>query len=234
MQHNAMKKEQNPLERLLFYTPLCPFSRSIRLGLFEKQTPCDWWEERPGHLSKELYALSPEGSVPVLVDQETILVQSYAIIEHLDENYPNLNLMGGTPQERGEVRRLIYWFNEKLFYGATKIFLSEKVFNRSLERTPPNSTVLKEARKNLHDHLEYIGWLFDRRSWLAYERLSWADLVAAAQLSCIDYLGDVPWNKHQMAKNWYSRIKSRPSFRSVLMETFVGISPCPHYRLLDF
>ena len=58
-----------------------------------------------------------------------------------------------------------------------------------------------------------------RRDWLAGDRLTYADLAAAAHLSAVDYLGDVPWNEDETAKAWYARIKSRPSFRTLLGET---------------
>ena len=53
------------------------------------------------------------------------------------------------------------------------------------------------------------GWSA-RRDWLAGDNLTYADLAAAAHLSAVDYLGDVPWNEDETAKNWYARIKSRP------------------------
>ena len=56
------------------------------------------------------------------------------------------------------------------------------------------------------------------RDSLAGEQLTYADLAAAAHLSAADYLGDVPWHEDESAKNWYARMKSRPSFRPVLTE----------------
>jgi glutathione S-transferase len=64
--------------------------------------------------------------------------------------------------------------------------------------------------------------------------LTLADLAAAAHLSAIDYLGDVPWDEDETAKNWYARIKSRPSFRTLLGETMAGLPPSPSYANLDF
>ena len=43
-----------------------------------------------------------------------------------------------------------------------------------------------------------------------------------AHLSVVDYLGDVPWSEDEAAKNWYARVKSRPSFRPLLAETLAG------------
>ena len=49
-----------------------------------------------------------------------------------------------------------------------------------------------------------------------------------------DYLGDVPWNEDEAAKNWYARVKSRPSFRPLLAETLPGMPPSATYADLDF
>jgi len=56
-------------------------------------------------------------------------------------------------------------------------------------------------RKDCHSELN---------RWLAGDHLSLADLAAAAHLSSLDYLGDVPWADFAAAKSWYQRIKSRP------------------------
>ena len=70
--------------------------------------------------------------------------------------------------------------------------------------------------------------------WLAGDALSLADIAAAAHLSAIDYLGDVPWSDHEVAKEWYARIKSRPSFRPLLTDHIPGLAPPKHYTDLDF
>ena len=65
-------------------------------------------------------------------------------------------------------------------------------------------------------------------------RQSAADITAAAHLSSLDYLGDVPWDAHEPAKEWYARIKSRPSFRQILSDHVPGVAPPKHYPDLDF
>ena len=69
---------------------------------------------------------------------------------------------------------------------------------------------------------------------MAGEDYSLADIAAAAHLSTVDYLGDVPWTEHEEAKDWYARIKSRPSFRSLLEDNIPGVPPPKHYADLDF
>ena len=84
-----------------------------------------------------------------------------------------------------------------------------------------------------------IGWWARNRAdvtaiSLAGDRLTYADLSAAAHLSTVDYLGDVPWDEDETAKTWYARIKSRPAFRTLLGETLAGLAPSPSYANLDF
>ena len=99
---------------------------------------------------------------------------------------------------------------------------------------PPDSSALRAARHNIRYHLAYIGWLVQTRDWLAGERLSYADLAAAAHLSAADYLGEVPWEEDERTKVWYARIKSRLSFRPLLADLVRGAPPSPHYANLDF
>lgn len=230
MPEATAKKE----ERFLFYVPLCPFSRKIRLQMAEKRIVWKSLEERLLSPSEKLCAVNVEGSTPVLVEHGRAIVKSYAIQEYLEEAYTDVNLLGKNLSERTEVRRLLERFDERLYHEATQKFLQEKIVKRSRGKEVPDSMVLRQARHALYEHMDYISWLFDRRSWLAGSTLTLADLSAAAHLSCIDYLGDVPWEKYASAKEWFVRIKSRPSFRPLLMESFVGIIPSRYYRMLDF
>ena len=63
---------------------------------------------------------------------------------------------------------------------------------------------------------------------------SLADITAAAHLSVIDYLGDIDWDNYKYAKDWYAKIKSRPSFKEILKDKIKGIPPSKHYSNLDF
>jgi glutathione S-transferase len=140
--------------------------------------------------------------------------------------------------QRVEVRRLASWFNDKFHAEVSGPLVMERVFKRhmTLEQGggPPDTESMRAARQNIRYHLAYIGWLVQTRDWLAGDRLSLADLAAAAHISVADYLGDVPWNDDEAAKNWYARVKSRPSFRPLLAETLAGIPPAKNYADLDF
>jgi glutathione S-transferase len=83
-------------------------------------------------------------------------------------------------------------------------------------------------------HLEYLTYLLQSRDWLAGGEMSLADLTAAAHLSCLDYTGDVPWKLWPVMRDWYARLKSRPSFRPLLADHVAGMRPPPYYADPDF
>lgn len=221
--------------RTLYHLWLSPFCRKVRIVLAEKKLEAEMrvepvWERRQPFLS-----LNPAGKVPVLVEPEgTVLSDSMAITEFLEEVYPEPPLIGGPPAERAEVRRLVAWFDHKFNAEVTANLVGEKIMNRFLGLGEPDSRAIRAGHANIRIHLEYIAFLIQRRNWLAGDRMTLADIAAAAHLSCVDYLGDVPWEKHDDAKNWYARVKSRPSFRSILTDHIPGLAPPKAYADLDF
>jgi glutathione S-transferase len=156
------------------------------------------------------------------------------ICEYLEEVRPEPALIGKTPAERAETRRLVAWFDGKFVREVTDPIWREKLIKRIKHKETPDSRMVRVGLGNIDLHLAYIAYLFERRNWLAGEALSLADIAAAAQLSVLDYMGDVPWDRHPGAKLWYSRIKSRPSFRPLLADRLPALKPADHYDDLDF
>lgn len=224
--------------RILYHYPLCPFSRKIRLILAEKKLDFSleiesFWEKKADFIK-----LNPAGQVPILVDLNgSVIPDSMAIAEYLEDAYPDPVLIGEDLTGRAEVRRLIGWFDGKFASEVSLTLVMEKNIKRYLKNEPnsgPNSVAIRNAKSLINYHLEYISWLVDRRNWLAGDNFSLADITAAAHLSVVDYLGDVPWDRHPVAKEWFARIKSRPTFRSFLQDRVPGLAPAGHYGDLDF
>ncbi len=228
---------------ILLQHPLCPLSRFVRLILAEYDLDARLVEERFWERREEFLVLNPAGTIPVLIADGTPPIPGASIIaEYIEETRGPRDGVNGllplAPGERVEIRRLAAWFNDKFHAEVSGPLVTERVFKRhmTLEQGggPPDTAALRAARHNIRYHMAYIGWLSRSRNWLAGDRLSLADLAAAAHLSCVDYLGDVPWTEDEAARNWYARVKSRPSFRPLLAETLAGIPPAKHYADLDF
>jgi glutathione S-transferase len=221
--------------RVLHHLPLSPYCRKVRLVMAEKRLTFELrlekaWERRPDYLD-----LNPAGTVPTLIEDNGLVVPDSAVIcEYLDEAYPDSGLMGRTLAERVEVRRLAAWFDGKFALEVTQNLFGEKLMRRLAGRGNPDPAAIRTGYVALRYHLEYIGWLAETRKWLAGSSLSLADFAAAAHLSSLDYIGDVDWSISPPAKEWYARMKSRPSFRPLLADRMPGTVPPAHYDDLDF
>lgn len=229
----------------LIHYPLCPFSRSIRLALAECDIEAQLEMEKPWEWNGDFLSVNPAGTLPVLRDDDEVTVcGAYAISEYLadteadeTEDMRAFAFFPGDEVERAEVRRLVDWFHIKFNDEVSTYLLGEKLYRRfDPERGggAPDMDLVRAGQANLRYHLGYIGHLTMARNWLAGEYLSFADLAAAAHLSCIDYLGDVPWHEAEAAKDWYARIKSRRSFRTLLTDRVPALKPPDHYADPDF
>jgi glutathione S-transferase len=220
----------------LYQFPLCPFSRKVRLMLAEKGVAHELVRESPWLKRDEFADLNPAGQTPVLVEEArgVVLIDSGAICEYFEETIDKAPMIPGTAANRAEVRRLVAWFDEKLHADVVAPMMDERMTKRLVSRDPPDTRVLREAMKTANAHLDYIDYLLDHRRWLGGPVLSLADLAAAAQLSVADYLGGIDWRGHKQTKDWYSVMKSRPSFRPLLSDRMEVIAPPPHYDKVDF
>lgn len=223
---------------------LCPRSRSIRLALAEIGVEPELDEERPWEWRPAFLALNPAGELPVLaLEGGLVLCGAYAISEYFSGLLENLEKQGrpaplfhGRIEDRAEQRRLVDWFHGKLDREVTRELLHERVYGHLMpDRTHgPDAAALRAIRANLRYHLRYVDHLAHTRRWLAGDEMSFADMAAAAQLSSIDYLGEIPWEEVPSAKSWYARMKSRPAFRALLADRMPGIAPAKVYADLDF
>jgi len=221
--------------RTLYHLWLSPYSRKVRIALKEKGLEFELEVEKVWERRDAFLALNPAGQVPVLVEDDgTAIADSQAICEYLEEVYPERPLLSADPVVRAETRRLIAWFDQKFGREVTENLVDEKLTKRIMQAGQPNSSAIRAGQHNLHYHLAYVAYLTERRTWLAGDDFSLADIAAGAHLSCVDYIGDVPWADHPGAKDWYARIKSRPAFRPLLGDHIPGFPPPKHYADLDF
>lgn len=227
----------------LYHHPLSTSSRFIRLVLAEYGFQVDLVEEQAWEKRRDFLALNPAGTLPVYVDDSMRALCGATIIsEYLDETSGVLKrdrrLLAEDPFQRAEIRRLTEWFLQKFEQDVTRALVKERALKLVMSPDQgggaPDSKILRLARANIRQHLKYLAWLAGSRTYLAGDRLSYADLSAAAAMSVLDYLGEIDWSEAPQAKEWYQRIKSRPSFRPLLVERVRSVTPASHYADLDF
>jgi glutathione S-transferase len=192
--------------------------------------------------AKEFLMLNPASEVPVLKNMQTkeVICDSYLICEYIDtveKDRDELNyfdFMGINQRERYEIQRLHMWFDKKFYMEVSKYIIEETFLNAFTGIKSMNTDKLSVALKNLELHIKYIEYILTRRKWLASESFTIADIAAATQLSLIDYLGYLEWNKYPKLREWYRIIKSKKGFKNILFDKIPGYRASKYYSELDF
>lgn len=206
---------------------LSPASRLIRLAAGEKRISCN------------LVAAEDAGAhLPVWVEDDGYSVTGiWAIVDHLENTYPDPALLPEDAVERGEALRLLDWSMAVFHEEITRRIVFEKASQAqtgSHSRRPPNMETIRAGRSALRTTLPALGALAESRGFLAGRQLSLADLALAAHVSALDYYSEIPWTEFPSMTEWYYRLKSRPSFRTLLTDRVPGQPPALHYAELDF
>ncbi|CAL7960802.1 glutathione S-transferase [Alphaproteobacteria bacterium] len=169
-----------------------------------------------------------------LSEKSVVIRGMYAITEYLEEVYGHIFIKEETAEKKSHIRYLVDWFNNKFYTEVTRYILFEKIIRTVTRNGAPNSLAIRAAKKNIAYHLNYVEYLLGDNAYLCSESPTLADYAAAAQLSTLDFVGDVPWERNPKAKNWYALIKSRPSFKPILLDEIAGITVPACYADPDF
>lgn len=222
------------MPQLLHYA-LDPASRLVRLVCAEYGVEIELKHTKPWRREAEFMAINPAGEVPVFkMDEKLILVGASASLYFVEEQFgAEPLLLPKEPFARAETRRLVDWAMVK-FYDEVSRYILEEKFVKNDQRGTPDTAVLRVARANLQEHLQYFNYVLATRRWLAGDEMSMADFALAAQISSLDYLSEMPWEHFAEVKDWYQRLKSRPAFRTLLLDRVVGMPASKSYADLDF
>jgi glutathione S-transferase len=223
---------------VLYHFAFHPASRAARLALGEARIEWTDTPVRPWEPDCPLGALNPSGMPPVIQAGERggtlVLCELPAILGWIEDQQKSPLLLSADPGERAEARRLTTWFESRFTDDVDAVLLHERMEKPLLKLGPPEARALRAGRDALKSHLAMLEEIASVRDWLAGRRLSQADLIAAAHLSVLDYFGEIAWGARPALKTWYSKIKSRPCFRPLLADRFIGVAPAAAYADLDF
>ena len=206
---------------------LSPSCRLARLIVAEKRVACD-----------PVMADDARNPLPVFIDMDGTRAEGvWAILDHLEGNYPENPLAPADDAARRDSLRWLDWAMGPFHEQVTQRIVYEKAgqrFTGAPSRRVPDMNMVRAGREELKVALAAIGRAAETHGNLAARESSLGDLAVAAHLSALDYFGEVPWSDFPAASEWYGRLKSRPSFRSLLADRVPGQPPCAHYAELDF
>ncbi|MCH7630565.1 MAG: glutathione S-transferase family protein [Proteobacteria bacterium] len=218
----------------IYHLWLSPPCRLVRLVCEEKGLDYQLKAEKTWERREAFLKMNPAGEVPVLVNGKAVIAGHMAILEYLEEMAPEPSLFPNDMVARAGARRLLEWFLFKFQREVTNPLLTERVLKKYLKMGGPDAAKIRAGQTNLGHHLSYLEHLAGKRNYLNGADFSIADLAAAAQISTIDYLGEINWPDYPHVREWYAKVKCRRSFRPLLKDYLAGLKPPGHYTALDF
>ena len=214
---------------------LCSSSRYIRLILEEHNITYETQLENFWKPQKDFLKINPAGHLPVLVNEENFpIIGANACLEYIKDLKLRPNLFADNYKDKAEINRLNHWFETIFKKEVFDPIIYEKVFSRIVENIIPDSENIRAALNNLDFHIKYFNYLLNKKIFFVKDKLTYLDLLAAANLSVLDYLGLLDFKTNENIKEWYFKIKSRPSFKTLLKDQIVGLNPHENYRNIDF
>ncbi len=171
-----------------------------------------------------LRAVHPLGKSPVIVDGDTTVAESGAIVEYLVEKYgrdSGLKPHGGSPEQL----RYTYWLHYAEGSAMTPLFLG-LVFARLPKAPMP--FFIKPIVRGLSDkvrsnyiapqiklHLDYMEAELGKFAWFAGDAFSAADIQISYPIEAASLRGGLDASRPKLW-NWLQRIHARPAYQRAL------------------
>lgn len=178
-----------------------PNPRKLRIYLAEKglTIPTKELNLRAGEQrTPDFLTKNPFAGVPILeLDDGTVIAESLAIMEYLEELYPAPSLLGADPVTRALVRMWERRCEIGVYLAASRMVLNK-------------GEVSDHARKTLVARLALINDGLAGREWLA-SNFSIADIMLFIGLETAhhgQFTLDPAWTN---ISRWYAAMKARPS-----------------------
>lgn len=153
----------------------CVFAHRVRFVLEEKAMEYQVVDVDFADKPDDLLELNPYGEVPTLVDRDLSVMESFLIIEYLDERFPHPPLIPVDPISRARVR-----------VGLTQM---DRDWFNPLFRPGHSAEEQQQAKDALRRSLAQLSTLFSQQRYLFGDELSIADCALAPLLWRLPSLG---------------------------------------------
>jgi glutathione S-transferase len=184
-----------------YYHPLSPLSRRVWVALLEKEIPFEPVVIRlqdKQQFSPDFLALNPFHHVPVIADQGTCIIESIAILDYLELQYPNPALMPQSPAAIARMKMLQMVNMNELVPKLTDFL--------SADRPVPETTLVQ-----VKTVLTFFSAQLGQSPFFGGEVLSLADIVLGVTLSLMHRLG-LSLEAYPAIEDWRSRLHRRQSW----------------------
>ena len=219
----------------LYHHPSCPFCRCARIVLAEKEIDFNMEVLEPWKDQEDILHLNPAGNLPILMTPSEDVICGYRpICNYINEITMN-PLLPNEAMVRAEIRWVCDFFNENFYHAVTKPLLTARIYTRLCGITA-DANCLRTGHRNREIYLNMFEQMLHKDDYVGCHEFSFGDVAAGAHVSLLDYCGEMVWDteKYPRIYEWYSAVKSRPSFQKLLTDRIGTIIPSRTYANLDF
>jgi glutathione S-transferase len=192
------------------------YHNKVRIALLEKGVPFEEDAACAPSQKEATLARSPLGKVPwIELDDGRRLTESQAIVEYLEDAYPQTPLLPKDPFERAKVRELltyIEWYAE---------MVARRLYGQAFFRKGPVSEGAKQAvEAELGKGLRALKGLAAFDPFIAGKALTLADCAAFVHLPLVSLATKIVYGRDFLealpeVKPYLKMLKERPAFAKV-------------------
>ncbi|MEM6296453.1 MAG: glutathione S-transferase family protein [Myxococcota bacterium] len=139
------------------------------------------------HKTPEYLAINPRGKVPALVDGDTVVTESLAILAYLDRKVPSPPLWGETAADAGRIARLVA--EHENYLGKAALGALGPVFRG---KAGEQAEAVRASNKELRGELDRFEAALGEGPWFGGANVSAADVVLYPTLMLIERVGAHP------------------------------------------
>lgn len=150
----------------------------------------------------DFIAINPLHKVPVLVDGETVLRDSVAIMIYLARTYGKPDWYPDEPAAMANIQQWLSLSVNEVFNGLA-MSRAIIIFNRDWDLTKPHEIA--------DTALRLLEWRLSEHEWLALDRFTLADL-ACYPYAALVHEGNVSVDGFPSVKAWFKRVESLPNY----------------------
>lgn len=186
-----------------YYHPLSPIARRVWLALLEKTIPFEsiLVDLRGEQFQPEFLALNPFHRVPVVVDGDARIIESFAILDYLESKYPTPSLVPHGAEAIARMRMVQMVAANELVPKIPVIVNAE------------TATELAEAAAQCHPAWQFLSDQLCDREYFGGEAIDLADIVAGSAVTLGSQLG-VSLDSFPALNQWQQRLARRPAWQA--------------------
>jgi glutathione S-transferase len=199
----------------LFGHPFSSYTMKALIALYENRTPFEFRMLGPDHADNgaELARRWPIGKFPLLVDGDTTVLESSAIIEHLGAFYPGpVMLIPADARAAVPVRMLDRVFDNYVM-GPMQTIVGDALRPEGSR----DAYGVAQARTTLDTIYAWLDHTLAGRRWAAGDAFSLADAAAAPSLFYADWAHPIGEERTTL-RAYRARLLERPSFARCIEE----------------